>query len=114
MRETGRRRGRERVYELFEKYELLKQQLGWFDAMDVTHHIHNELARDGYGRARIDGFVVDEVQDFCQAQLLLFFKVAQDPNFMFLTGDTCQTIARGVGFVNSDTFSICLLSVSLT
>ena len=39
-----------------------------------------------------------QVQDFTQTQLRLFLLVAADPNSLFLTGDTCQTIARGVGF----------------
>jgi superfamily I DNA/RNA helicase len=90
--------GRERIYELYEKYEFLKRNLGLFDAMDVTHHIFKQLESDGYSGVTIHGFVIDEVQDFTQAQLRLFMMVAKDPNFMFMTGDTCQTIARGVGF----------------
>ena len=39
-----------------------------------------------------------QVQDFTQAQLRLFLLVCQDPNGLFFTGDTCQTIQRGVGF----------------
>ena len=41
---------------------------------------------------------VDEVQDFTQAELRLFLEVTHDRNALFLTGDTCQTISRGVGF----------------
>ena len=47
---------------------------------------------------RIDEVYVDEVQDFTQAELRLFLEVCHDKNALFLTGDTCQTIARGVGF----------------
>eukprot|EP00965_Chrysotila_dentata_P125729 4156080-Pleurochrysis_carterae.AAC.2 len=33
-----------------------------------------------------------------QAELRLFMEVCHDRNSLFFTGDTCQTIARGVGF----------------
>ena len=35
---------------------------------------------------------------FAQAELRLFLEVCSDKNALLLTGDTCQTIARGVGF----------------
>ena len=38
-------------------------------------------------------------QDFTQAELCLYLEVVQNPNDVFLAGDTCQTIARGVGGV---------------
>lgn len=41
---------------------------------------------------------VDEVQDFTQAELKLLLRLCRDPTGLFLTGDTAQTIARGVGF----------------
>lgn len=37
-------------------------------------------------------------QDFTQAELLLSLRVVSDPNGIALFGDTCQTIARGIGF----------------
>ena len=37
-------------------------------------------------------------QDFTQAELLLALRVVADPNGLFMCGDTCQTIARGIGF----------------
>jgi superfamily I DNA and RNA helicase len=41
---------------------------------------------------------VDEVQDFTQSELRLFLEICANKNALLLTGDTCQTIARGVGF----------------
>lgn len=38
------------------------------------------------------------LQDFTQAELLLALRVVSDPNGLFMCGDTCQTIARGIGF----------------
>ncbi len=37
-------------------------------------------------------------QDFTQAELLLGLRVVSNPNGLFFCGDTCQTIARGIGF----------------
>ena len=59
---------------------------------------HPKWKKHGYPGAVIDSLVVDEVQDFTQAELRLFLECCSDKNGLFLTGDTCQTIARGVGF----------------
>ncbi len=37
-------------------------------------------------------------QDFTQAELLMDLRIVEDPNGLFLCGDTAQTIARGIGF----------------
>ena len=52
----------------------------------------------GYRGDTIDEIYIDEVQDFTQGELRLFVEICGDKNALFLTGDTCQTIARGVGF----------------
>ena len=39
-----------------------------------------------------------QVQDFTQAEMLLDMRVVPDPNRLFYSGDTAQTIARGIGF----------------
>lgn len=41
---------------------------------------------------------VDETQDFTQAELALLVSLGHDPNKMFLTGDTAQSIMRGISF----------------
>ena len=46
----------------------------------------------------IHQFYVDETQDFTQAELCLLIRCCQNPNDMFLTGDTAQTIMRGISF----------------
>ena len=66
--------------------------------MDVARHIFVQLQEAGYRGPRIDEVYVDEVQDFTQAELRLFIAACADKNALFFTGDTCQTIARGVGF----------------
>ena len=45
---------------------------------------------------------VDETQDFTQAELTILIRLAHNPNEMFLTGDTAQSIMRGVSFRFSD------------
>ena len=90
---------REQVYELFERYEAWKAAFGAFDVMDACFAIFTALRKQGgYVGPRVDEIYVDEVQDFTQAELRLFLEVCHDKNALFFTGDTCQTIARGVGF----------------
>ena len=55
---------------------------------------------------RIGRLSVDEVQDFSQAELRLLLSLCPDKNKVFLAGDTCQTIARGVGFRFEDLRSL--------
>lgn len=69
-----------------------------YDVMDACFAIYSAMRKQGYRGPRIDEIYVDEVQDFTQAELLLFVEVCADKNALFFTGDTCQTIARGVGF----------------
>ncbi len=45
----------------------------------------------------IHSIIVDEVQDCPVALIRIFMTAAENPNRLFLAGDTCQTIARGVG-----------------
>ena len=90
--------GRVEAYDLYEKYEKWKDAIGAYDIMDVAGHLFAALSAHGYRGPRVDEIYVDEVQDFTQAELRLFILVCADKNALFLTGDTCQTIARGVGF----------------
>lgn len=41
---------------------------------------------------------VDETQDFSQSELALLVTLCQNPNNMFLAGDTAQSIMRGISF----------------
>ena len=90
--------GRAEVWEYFLRYEAWKAAYGAYDVMDAAAAIFAVIRDVGYPGPRIDEVYVDEVQDFTQAELRLFLACCADPNAVFLTGDTCQTIARGVGF----------------
>jgi hypothetical protein len=92
------RGGRAEAYDLFLRYEAWKAAYNAYDVMDAVRHIFCQLRLGGYQGPRIDEVYTDEVQDFTQAELRLFIEVCHDKNGLFFTGDTCQTIARGVGF----------------
>ena len=49
---------------------------------------------------------VDETQDFTQAELALLMCVCNNPNKMFLAGDTAQAIMRGISFRFQDLSSL--------
>ena len=51
-------------------------------------------------------FYVDEVQDFTQAELSVLLRCCREPNGLFLTGDTAQSIMRGVSFRFGDLRSL--------
>jgi hypothetical protein len=57
---------------------------------------------------------VDETQDFTQAELCLLLGICQNPNDMFLTGDTAsQSIRRGISFKFKDFRSLNLNDIPL-
>eukprot|EP00775_Hariotina_reticulata_P001454 gene1454-1796_t len=113
--EVGRKRApnfakevRPLVYRCYQAYEAAKADFTLnqglpgkgprWDRADLAAHLYRQLAQGQYRGARLDGMYRDEVQDFTQAELLLDLRVCADPNSMFYCGDTCQTIARGIGF----------------
>ena len=102
-----RSHSRDFVYDLFERYEEEKSKLGGYDISDVVFHIWNQLEQYPVGqRTQIHSIVVDETQDFTQAELALFVRVASEKNELLFSGDTVQTIAAGVGFRFEDLKSI--------
>ncbi|KAK9820310.1 hypothetical protein WJX72_008781 [[Myrmecia] bisecta] len=90
--EVGRKRApnfvdmRPAVFPISERYEKLKLR----------------LRANGYRGTPLHNLYRDEVQDFAQAKLLMDLRVVSDPNGLFYCGDTCQTIARGIGFRFAD------------
>ncbi|KAK3241414.1 hypothetical protein CYMTET_48820 [Cymbomonas tetramitiformis] len=91
------------VYEIFLRYEKRRKQLHAYDMCDAVTHIHRQLGKmGGYQGVRLHSMYVDEVQDFTEAEMRLLMLVTDDTNRFFLTGDTAQTIARGLSFRFSD------------
>ena len=79
-------------------YEGYKHDHDLYDINDVIFHIYTRLKHEGYNGVPIHSITVDEVQDFSQNILTLMFLVSPGPESLFFCGDTCQTIARGIGF----------------
>ncbi|KAJ4463101.1 putative lupus brain antigen [Paratrimastix pyriformis] len=86
------------IYGLFQRYEQLKKREELYDRADFVFHLYGQLRTGGYKGIPIHSVTVDEVQDWTQAALKVLFQVCRQPDGFFFGGDTCQTIARGVGF----------------
>ncbi|CAL1538728.1 unnamed protein product [Lymnaea stagnalis] len=106
--ELGRKRApnfsgdRTQVYEVFLRYHSYKQQHFLFDEADLVFKVYTRLRTMTYCPWTFHEIYVDETQDFTQAELALLVSLCYDPNKMFLTGDTAQSIMRGISFRFSD------------
>lgn len=103
--ELGRKRStmteteRQHVHKLFMVYKVLARSRGLWDSGDLAFNLYERLRKHGPGRAIVIDFVFgDEIQDFLQAEIAILLRLTQNPNQLFLCGDSAQTIARGVGF----------------
>ncbi|KAF5198891.1 UvrD-like Helicase, ATP-binding domain, P-loop containing nucleoside triphosphate hydrolase, partial [Thalictrum thalictroides] len=98
---------RHMIYQIFLNYEKKKRQNGEYDISDLVLHIHSQLRHEGYSGAMMDFVYIDEVQDFTLNQLLLFKYVCANvkDGFVF-SGDTAQTITKGVDFRFQDIRSL--------
>ena len=96
---------RETVYELFLAYQRIKQSQDMFDEADVVHHIYHRLEHHVPAWS-IHEIYVHETQDFTQAELSVIIRSCRNPNRLFFTGDTAQSIMRGIAFRFSDLRSI--------
>ncbi|MGH0145262.1 UNVERIFIED_CONTAM: hypothetical protein FKN15_004951 [Acipenser sinensis] len=94
------------IYRLFRLYQQIKSQRGFFDEEDVLYNLSQRFAKLDEISWSIHELYGDEIQDFTQAELTLLMKVINDPNAMFLTGDTAQSIMKGVAFRFSDLRSL--------
>ncbi|NXY88396.1 TRNK1 protein, partial [Alcedo cyanopectus] len=100
------REDRSEIYHLFCLYQQIRSQRGYFDEEDLLYHLSQRLSKLRELPWSIHEFYGDEVQDFTQAELALLMKCINDPNAMFLTGDTAQSIMKGVAFRFSDLRSL--------
>ncbi|NXY45550.1 TRNK1 protein, partial [Ceuthmochares aereus] len=97
---------RSEIYQLFCLYEQIRSQRGYFDEEDFLYNLSQRLSKLSELPWSIHEFYGDEIQDFTQAELALLMKCINDPNAMFLTGDTAQSIMKGVAFRFSDLRSL--------
>lgn len=93
---------RETIYNLFKCYEEYRQKKRYytflFDECDLVHDIHRRLRSVQDLSWSIHSLYIDEVQDFTQAELALYLHCCRHPNSLFFTGDTAQSIMRGIAF----------------
>nr|XP_025740428.1 TPR and ankyrin repeat-containing protein 1 isoform X3 [Callorhinus ursinus] len=97
---------RSEIYSLFCLYQQIRSQKGYFDEEDVLYNLSRRLSKLKVLPWSIHELYGDEIQDFTQAELTLLMKCINDPNAMFLTGDTAQSIMKGVAFRFSDLRSL--------
>nr|XP_019583219.1 PREDICTED: TPR and ankyrin repeat-containing protein 1 isoform X2 [Rhinolophus sinicus] len=97
---------RSEIYSLFCLYQQIMSQNGYFDEEDVLYNLSRRLSKLKVLPWSIHELYGDEIQDFTQAELALLMKCINDPNAMFLTGDTAQSIMKGVAFRFSDLRSL--------
>ncbi|XP_030461792.1 uncharacterized protein LOC115681845 [Syzygium oleosum] len=90
---------REEIYDAFEDYEKMKIKNGEFDLADLVNDLHRRLFLEQFAGSVVDFVYIDEVQDLTMRQISLFKYICRnvDEGFVF-SGDTAQTIARGIDF----------------
>ena len=98
------RSNREDIYELYRKYKDLKKSRLMFDECDLVHNVYKRLQHAP--QLPVDQFYVDEAQDLTQAELFLLIHCCRDSNGLFFSGDTAQSIMKGVSFRFADLKSL--------
>lgn len=93
---------RDKIYDVFTHYRdyCQNQRHGsvLFDECDLVQNLHRRLGDVKDVPWTIHSLYIDEVQDFTQAELALLIHCCRDPNSIFFTGDTAQSIMRGIAF----------------
>ena len=101
---------RTEIYEIYNQYEIYCQNQrhtnSLFDECDLIQHLHRRMHKVHDVPWSVHCFYIDEVQDFTQAELALFLQCCRDPNSTFFTGDTAQSIMRGISFRFQDLRSL--------
>ncbi|XP_078254047.1 TPR and ankyrin repeat-containing protein 1-like isoform X2 [Rhinoraja longicauda] len=97
---------RTEIYSFFHMYQQIKSQWRYFDEEDLLLSLTQRLSKLDELPWSIHELYGDEIQDFTQAELATLMKCINDPNAMFLTGDTAQSIMKGVAFRFSDLRSL--------
>ena len=101
---------RDAIYDIFEKYQDYRQgqrhNIILYDECDLILSIYNRLKDVKDVPWSIHSLYVDEVQDFTQAELAILVHCTHDINSIFFTGDTAQTISRGISFRFQDIRSL--------
>ncbi|XP_065066054.1 uncharacterized protein LOC135691969 [Rhopilema esculentum] len=99
---------RDIIYKMFAKYQRICRDRNLFDEFDFLFNVYKRLSKNPIQPWLFDEIYVDETQDFTEAELFTLIRCCQDPNRLFFTGDTAQSIMRGVTFRFSDLISLFL------
>ena len=97
------------IYNVFLEYKKYKKgnNIGiLFDECDLVTNLFDRLTKLQRLPWLIHSMYIDEVQDFTQAELTNLIYCCSDPNSMFFTGDTAQSIMRGIAFRFQDLRSV--------
>ncbi|KAF6160731.1 hypothetical protein GIB67_035932 [Kingdonia uniflora] len=98
---------REMIYDIFLDYEKMKVENGHFDLADLVIDLHRRIKNGIYDGEEMDFVYIDEVQDLTMRQIGLFKYICRNVNEGFVfSGDTAQTIARGIDFRFQDIKSL--------
>jgi len=100
------------VYPIYEKYvRFLKEKNMWDDCDRILALLLRlELCKvadpEKYHSIQVSKIYVDEVQDYTQAECLLFFYLCNGQGNLFLAGDPAQNVVQGVEFRFQDIRSV--------
>jgi hypothetical protein len=103
------------VYDVYTKYERYLKEKGLWDKGDKIISIINRLQHTKLYQPDLlvkqgsfthwSKIYVDEVQDYTQTEILLFFQMS-GPGDLFLAGDPAQNVQKGVEFRFDDIRSV--------
>ena len=99
------------VYSIYERYEqYMTNSFLWDDCDRIVSllkrlEVCKNANRDQYESLRYSKIYIDEVQDYTQAEILLFFYLS-GPGDLFLAGDSAQSVVEGVEFRFEDIRSV--------
>eukprot|EP00986_Skeletonema_menzelii_P020165 scaffold30419_cov154-Skeletonema_menzelii.AAC.1 len=94
---------REQIYDEFLQYQKYLKDLQLWDDCDRLCHLllrinHSKKEDpDAFRQIQRSKIYVDEVQDYTQLEILLFFYLS-GPNGLFLAGDPAQSVVEGTEF----------------
>eukprot|EP00984_Skeletonema_dohrnii_P030927 scaffold22810_cov103-Skeletonema_dohrnii-CCMP3373.AAC.1 len=94
---------REQVYDEFLQYQKYLQDEQLWDDCDRVRHLLLRMNHakqedpDAFAQVQRRKVYVDEVQDYTQLEILLFFYLS-GPNGLFLAGDPAQSVVEGTEF----------------
>ncbi|CAG2222141.1 TPR and ankyrin repeat-containing protein 1 [Mytilus edulis] len=97
---------REILYKFFLEYEHIRQNRQMFDQTDLVQNLYQRFRKQKNQKWKANEIYVDEAQDFAQAELFLLIKLCDSPHGMFVTGDTAQSIMKGIAFRFKDLVSL--------